>query len=69
MLTDQIESVKMYGSTIVKKYNWRNSHFAKLQKTTRGGPGGLSPTMPILKLLNFGIKINEIKLKHSRIVA
>jgi hypothetical protein len=24
MLTDQIESVKMYGTTTVKKYNWRN---------------------------------------------
>ncbi len=32
MLTDQIESVKMYGSTIMKKYNWRNSHLAKLQR-------------------------------------
>jgi hypothetical protein len=31
MLTDQIESVKMYGTTTVKKYNWRNSHLAKLQ--------------------------------------
>jgi len=24
MLTDEIELVQMYGSTTVKKYNWRN---------------------------------------------
>jgi hypothetical protein len=49
MLTDQIKSVKMYGSTPMKKYNWRNSHLAKLQKANE--------LLSILALISFSFNL------------